>query len=169
MVLGGAIWGASFLIHSEPPAPALPGPLTALLDRQIAAIRESTGTNVVAQLLLLLGLFATFGVLLPGTFLQPGTMQSMVFQLPEPGLLSLGMAVPLVSGASHLRSSPRRTRRRFWVAWILTTQMPEQALARHKYWADRSINTEIRCIRSRQLARTCTSAASLLQLYAKSL
>ena len=39
---------------------------------------------------------------MPGTFLQLGTMQSMMFQLPELGLLSLAMAIPLISGGLNL-------------------------------------------------------------------
>lgn len=54
------------------------------------------------------GLFALFVVLLvafalgiPG-FASPGTLQSVMFQMPELGLLSLAMVVPLISGGLNL-------------------------------------------------------------------
>ena len=62
---------------------------------------RGAGTNLGGLLLLLLW-SRLFSVLLPGTFPQPGTMQSMMFQLPELGLLSLAMAIPLVSGGLNL-------------------------------------------------------------------
>ena len=88
---------------------------------------ESAGTNLVGLLLLLLGLFAAFSVLLPGTFLQPGHMQSMMFQLPELGLLSLAMAIPLVSGGLNLAIIATANQAALLMAWILTTQMPPEA------------------------------------------
>jgi simple sugar transport system permease protein len=90
----------------------------------VAAIRESAVTNLVGLLLLLLGLFATFTVLLPGSFLRPSTMQSMMFQLPELGLLSLAMAIPLVSGGLNLAIIATTNQAALLMAWILTTQMP---------------------------------------------
>ena len=113
--------------RSEQPLPQRTEAIKGALDRAVAAIRESTGTNLVGLLLLLLGLFATFSVLLPGTFLQPGTMQSMMFQLPELGLLSLAMAIPLVSGGLNLAIIATANQAALLMAWILTTQMPPDA------------------------------------------
>lgn len=101
--------------------------LTAPLDRAIEAIRRSAGTNLAGLLLLLLGLFVVFTVLLPGTFLRAGTMQSMMFQLPELGLLSLAMAIPLVSGGLNLAIIATANQAALLMAWILTTQMPPEA------------------------------------------
>ena len=97
------------------------------LDRVVAAIRQSAGTNLIGLLLLLLSLFSVFSVLLPGAFLQIGTMQSMMFQLPELGLLSLAMAIPLVSGGLNLAVIATANQAALLMAWILTTQMPAQA------------------------------------------
>jgi simple sugar transport system permease protein len=113
--------------RSGQPLPQRSDSVTASLDRLIAAVRESTGTNLVGLLLLLLGLFATFSILLPGTFLQTGTMQSMMFQLPELGLLSLAMAIPLVSGGLNLAIIATANQAALLMAWILTTQMPPDA------------------------------------------
>ena len=115
------------MIPTERPLPPPINALAVSLDRVVAAIRDSQGTNLAGLLLLLLGLFAAFGVLLPDTFLQPGTMQSMMFQLPELGLLSLAMAIPLVSGGLNLAIIATANQAALLMAWILTTQMPPQA------------------------------------------
>jgi simple sugar transport system permease protein len=51
---------------------------------------------------LLVALVVTFSVALPDRFLSTQTIQSMMFQLPELGLLALAMAVPLISGGLNL-------------------------------------------------------------------
>ena len=114
---------------SNPDQPARPtaDAIKAPLDRIVAEIRKSAGTNLLGLLLLLLGLFTIFGSLLPGTFLQPGTMQAMMFQLPELGLLSLAMAIPLVSGGLNLAIIATANQAALLMAWILTTQMPPDA------------------------------------------
>jgi hypothetical protein len=45
---------------------------------------------------------------MPTTFPRVTTLQAMMFQLPELGLLSLAMAIPLISG----RHQPRHHRHR---------------------------------------------------------
>jgi simple sugar transport system permease protein len=45
---------------------------------------------------------AVFGALSPGTFLSMDTVKSMAFQMPELGILSLAMMVPLMSGGLNL-------------------------------------------------------------------
>ncbi len=101
--------------------------ITTPLDHMVTALRAGAGTNLTGLLLLLLALFSVFSVLLPVTFLQPGTMQSMMFQLPELGLLSLAMAIPLVSGGLNLAIIATANQAALLMAWILTTQMPPDA------------------------------------------
>jgi simple sugar transport system permease protein len=115
------------MTNPDQPAPPTADPIKAQLDRIVAEIRKSAGTNLLGLMLLLLGLFAVFGILLPGTFLQPGTMQAMMFQLPELGLLSLAMAIPLVSGGLNLAIVATANQAALLMAWILTTQMPPDA------------------------------------------
>ena len=43
-----------------------------------------------------------FGILSPGSFLSMDTVKSMAFQMPELGILSLAMMVPLMSGGLNL-------------------------------------------------------------------
>ncbi len=52
--------------------------------------------------LLLIVLIGGFSLALPEQFPTVGTAQSMMFQIPELGLLSLAMAVPLISGGLNL-------------------------------------------------------------------
>lgn len=115
------------MINSDQPLPPRMENIAAPLDRVVTAIRESAGTNLGGLLLLFLGLFTVFSILLPGTFLQTGTMQSMMFQLPELGLLSLAMAIPLVSGGLNLAIIATANQAALLMAWILTTQMPLDA------------------------------------------
>lgn len=101
--------------------------VTSSLDRLIVTARGGVGTNLLGLLVLLLGLFATFTLLLPGTFLQTATMKSMMFQLPELGLLSLAMAIPLISGGLNLAIVATANHAALLMAWVLTAQMPPDA------------------------------------------
>lgn len=100
--------------------------LNAQLDRFLSALRTGE-TNLLGLLVLLAILFAIFAILLPGTFLRFGTMQAMMFQLPELGLLSLAMALPLVSGGLNLAIIATANQSALLMAWILTTQMRPDA------------------------------------------
>lgn len=102
--------------------------LNAKLDRFMSALRAGS-SNLVGLLLLLAGLTGLFAMLLPGTFLRMETLQAMMFQLPELGLLSLAMAIPLVSGGLNLAIIATANQTALLMAWILTTQMPHDASA----------------------------------------
>ncbi|TPK16745.1 ABC transporter permease [Mesorhizobium sp. B2-5-9] len=78
-------------------------------------------------LALLVALMAVFSVLEPGTFLRGATMQAMMFQLPELGLLSLAMAIPLISGGINLAIIATANLAGLLMAWILTSLMPPEA------------------------------------------
>ncbi len=109
-------------------SPVRPDGIAAPLDRLLAAARDGAGANLVGLLFLLVGLFAAFTLLLPGTFLQAGTMKSMMFQLPELGLLSLAMAIPLISGGLNLAIVATTNQAALLMAWILTAHMPPGAM-----------------------------------------
>ena len=57
---------------------------------------------------LLIGFIAlavvVFGILSPASFLSMDTVKSMGFQMPELGILSLAMMVPLMSGGLESRN-----------------------------------------------------------------
>ena len=100
--------------------------LNATLDSLVAALRVN-GSNLVGLLFLLGGLTGLFALLLPGTFLHGATVQAMMFQLPELGLLSLAMTIPLVSGGLNLAIIATANQAALLMAWILTSQMPHDA------------------------------------------
>ncbi len=96
------------------------------LNRLVAGLRAS-GSNLIGLLLLWGGLLALFALLLPGTFLHVTTLQAMMFQLPELGLLSLAMSIPLVSGGLNLAIIATANQAALLMAWILTKEMPPAA------------------------------------------
>src|SRR5262249_36650911 len=96
------------------------------LDRLVAAIRGKGG-NAGGLVLLLAALTGLFSVLLPGVFPRPATLQAMMFQLPELGLLSLAMAIPLISGGINLAIIATANQAALLMAWILTALMPPDA------------------------------------------
>ncbi len=100
--------------------------VAAALDRLIAAIRGAR-RNVGGLLLLLASLVGFFSILLPSTFPQLTTLQAMMFQLPELGLLSLAMAIPLISGGINLAIIATANQAGLLMAWILTSLMPPDA------------------------------------------
>jgi simple sugar transport system permease protein len=93
------------------------------LDRLVAALKDG-GSNISGLVLLLLALFALFGVLLPESFLRLTTLQAMMYQLPELGLLSLAMVIPLISGGLNLAIIATANQAALLMAWILTLCMP---------------------------------------------
>src|SRR5262249_20112448 len=73
---------------------------------------------------ILVALVATFSLFEPTTFPRATTLQAMMFQLPELGLLSLAMAIPLISGGINLAIIATANAAGLLMAWILTAVMP---------------------------------------------
>ncbi len=79
-------------------------------------------SNSNTGLLVLLGvLFLTFSLYLPGRFATHDTLVSMMFQLPELGLLALAMLFPLLSGGFNLAIIATTNMAALLMAWIMTT------------------------------------------------
>ena len=79
-------------------------------------------SNGNTGLLVLLGLlFLIFSFFLPGRFATHDTLVSMMFQLPELGLLALAMLFPLLSGGFNLAIIATTNMAALLMAWILTT------------------------------------------------
>jgi simple sugar transport system permease protein len=68
---------------------------------------------------------AAFAVLEPERFLTAATAQSMMFQLPELGLLALAMAIPLISGGLNLAIIATANQSALLMAWIMTSAPAE--------------------------------------------
>ena len=82
------------------------------------------GGTVPMLSLVLLVLVAVFGLLLGERFFSVGSLQSMAFQLPELGILSLAMMVTLLSGGLNLSIIATANLCALTMGWILTTHVP---------------------------------------------
>jgi len=100
--------------------------LATRLDRAIDGLRRAA-IGASGLVTLLAALVALFSLLTPATFLRPATLQAMMFQLPELGLLSLAMAIPLISGGINLAIIATANQAGLLMAWILTAVMRHDA------------------------------------------
>jgi simple sugar transport system permease protein len=64
-------------------------------------------------------LCAVFTLLLPGRFATLGTLQSVLLQIPELGLLALAQMLPLVSGGINLAVVASANMAGLAMAWVL--------------------------------------------------
>jgi simple sugar transport system permease protein len=99
--------------------------LTAELDRFMATLRQG-GFGIGGLVLILIALVAVFSLFEPATFPRATTLQAMMFQLPELGLLSLAMAIPLISGGINLAIIATANAAGLLMAYILTAVMPPE-------------------------------------------
>ena len=121
-------------------------------DRLIGWMRRGTvGLGGLLALLALLVVF--FSAVEPATFPRGTTLQAMMFQVPELGLLSLAMAVPLISGGINLAIIATANLSGLLMAWILVAVMPPEAAG-----------SELRLVAGRRAGRrpraVCWSSAS---------
>jgi simple sugar transport system permease protein len=73
--------------------------------------------------LVLVALIAIFWLLLGDQLFSVGALQSMAFQLPELGILSLAMMVALLSGGLNLSIIATANLCALTMAWVLTTHV----------------------------------------------
>jgi simple sugar transport system permease protein len=99
--------------------------LNAGLDRLMANLRQGS-FGIGGLLLILVLLVAVFSLFEPTTFPRGTTLQAMMFQIPELGLLSLAMAIPLISGGINLAIIATANASGLLMAWILTALMPPE-------------------------------------------
>lgn len=78
----------------------------------------TTGTDIGGGLLLLAVVVALFG-LTTDRFLTAGTFTSIAFQLPELGLLTLAMLIPILSGGLNLAITFTANMSGLVLAWVL--------------------------------------------------
>ena len=86
--------------------------------------RIGRGGPVTMLGLVLLALLLVFGLLLGDQLFSVGALQSMAFQLPELGILSLAMMVALLSGGLNLSIIATANLCALTMAWVLTHQVP---------------------------------------------
>ncbi|MEK0083514.1 ABC transporter permease [Benzoatithermus flavus] len=104
-----------------------PGPL----DRDLSALtrlaRNAFPGGAGGLALLLVCLVLLFSLLLPDRFPTFGTVQSMMFQLPELGLLALAMVLPLISGGLNLAIIATTNQCALLMAFIMKSLAPAGA------------------------------------------
>ena len=86
--------------------------------------RGTAATSAGCLLLLVRAGRALFAAVAGRPSRRPTTLQAMMFQLPELGLLSLAMAIPLISGGINLAIIATANQAGLLMAWILTALMP---------------------------------------------
>ena len=94
-------------------------------SRPALLLRRFIGGGAVPMLsLVLLALVGVFWLLLGDRIFGVGPLQSMAFQLPELGILSLAMMVTLLSGGLNLSIIATANLCALTMAWVLTTHVP---------------------------------------------
>jgi len=87
-------------------------------------LRFLHGGAVPMLSLVLVALVGVFWLLLGNRVFSVGALQSMAFQLPELGILSLAMMVTLLCGGLNLSIIATANLCALTMAWVLTTQVP---------------------------------------------
>jgi ribose/xylose/arabinose/galactoside ABC-type transport system permease subunit len=99
---------------TDVPVPTLRGRMARLL-----------GSGTVATLApLLLALWAVFAIAIGDRFFSVNTLQSMAFQMPELGILSLAMMLALLSGGLNLSIIATANLSGLAIAFLLTRYIP---------------------------------------------
>ena len=82
------------------PSDLTPGPATASRPRFASFLPSDPTITMLGALVV--GAVIVFGALTPSRFLSGDTLRAIAFQMPELGILSLAMMVPLMSGGLNL-------------------------------------------------------------------
>jgi ribose/xylose/arabinose/galactoside ABC-type transport system permease subunit len=91
----------------------------------VGRISRLAGSGTIATLvLLLLALWAVFAIAIGERFFSVHTMQSMAFQMPELGILSLAMMLALLSGGLNLSIIATANLAGLTIAFMLTRFIP---------------------------------------------
>ena len=94
---------------------------TAVAPARSLASRLAGGDTVATLAVVLVALLLVFGLVLGERLFSAGTLQSMAFQLPELGILSLAMMITLLSGGLNLAIIATANLCGLTMAYVLTT------------------------------------------------
>jgi simple sugar transport system permease protein len=98
------------------------------LSSLISALRVGTPGGLSGLATLLVVLVIVSAVAVPG-FASGGTLQSIMFQMPELGLLSLAMVVPLISGGLNLAIIATANQAALLMAWLMKSMLATGPIA----------------------------------------
>jgi simple sugar transport system permease protein len=82
------------------------------------------GGTIATLVVLLLALWAVFAIVIGDRFFSVNTLQSMAFQMPELGILSLAMMLALLSGGLNLSIIATANLAGLTIAFMLTRTVP---------------------------------------------
>jgi simple sugar transport system permease protein len=82
------------------------------------------GGTIATLVVLLLALWAVFAIVIGDRFFSVNTLQSMAFQMPELGILSLAMMLALLSGGLNLSIIATANLAGLTIAFVLTRTIP---------------------------------------------
>ncbi len=91
-------------------------------------------TTNITLLAVLVGLVVLFGLLIGGRFFTPATLQSMAYQVPELGILSLAMMITLLAAGLNLSIIATANLCALAMAYILTHFVPGTSGAAWVAW-----------------------------------
>jgi ribose/xylose/arabinose/galactoside ABC-type transport system permease subunit len=104
------------------------------LASSIAAIRSTVGPTNFGLVGLLIALSIFFGSFAGTQLFSAGSLRSMAFQLPELGLLSLAMLIPLLSGGLDLSIIATANLSALAMAWMCTQVLPGSSALTSTLW-----------------------------------
>jgi simple sugar transport system permease protein len=104
------------------------------LPRLSFASRLAGGGTIAVLAVVLVALLIVFGLILGDRLFSVGTFQSMAFQLPELGILSLAMMITLLSGGLNLAVIATANLCGLAMAYMLTTFTPGTEGAAWVFW-----------------------------------
>ncbi|MFM0614988.1 ABC transporter permease [Paraburkholderia nemoris] len=100
----------------------------------IAVIRSTVGPTNFGLLGLLIALSIVFGSVAGPQLFSAASLRSMAFQLPELGLLSLAMLIPLLSGGLDLSIIATANLSALAMAWMCTHALPGSSGLNSALW-----------------------------------
>ncbi len=87
-------------------------------------IRLAASGTIATLILLLVALWVVFAIAIGDRFFSANTLQSMAFQMPELGILSLAMMLALLSGGLNLSIISTANLSGLTIAFLLTRYIP---------------------------------------------
>ena len=93
--------------------------------KSLLSLRTDPGSRYLV--VLLAALIGFFSLILPGQFFRTANLQSIAFQVPELGLLSVAMMIPMLSGGINLAIIATANLTGILTAFILTRFIPAGA------------------------------------------
>ena len=128
-------------------------------------IRFAGSGTIATLMLLLVALWLVFAITIGDRFFSVNTLQSMAFQMPELGILSLAMMLALLSGGLNLSIIATANLSGLTIAFLLTHYIPgTQGIA----WAGVQVLAIAQGLPSRHWSASSTDLSSPISAFRRS-